>query len=320
MSTDDEWTTVTKADKKRIFRNTKNHRGRGGGKSKHAPPINTTKEELSVAQITKYVDELITEIPNSNFYQNLVSQLDDAKKNKRIIIKIVCYGIGNFSTSSASQWQLACILSVWKKLNQPQQDSTRTSAAETPATTTTNTSDDDDDDAKSRIQQPRISMEYYDPCTTQSEIICLERQGIKVLKVNERGQKEIHNSDDDDENNKNTFFYMPHCPLSLYTNVIYTNWNHLHQVLIYGNSLTAYANRLVVNKHVRLLKLIVDKSNAMIETPMPIGKDDIQDRSGHFEQAFNDSSIIAFKTEPPTLPTEKPSFFTTESDDADETI
>ena len=342
MSADNEWITVTKASKKRIFRNYSRGGSRRGGGA-NTPPLTTPKKEkeLSIDEITDCIQQILDEIPKSMFLENLKSNLlvDTTTLlppattasmasgcNSSSITLIVCYGIGNFGTQSASQWQLACAISLWRMIiqeqiqkQQQQQQQSAATVSSTTSTTENRTNEGDNNNIKTPTTpttESIISMEYYDPCMTQNEIIYLERIGVNVLSVNQRGQKRI------EDNNECTLFFMPHCPLSLYTNVIHTNWECLDRVIIFGNSMSTYAHRLVnQNKHTRLLQLL---EPSWIEIALSIETSDIVQRSGNFEQAFNDSSITYFKidkTDTTTFP-ERPSFFKiiTDSDEEDEVI
>ncbi|GBN26718.1 RNA-directed DNA polymerase from mobile element jockey [Araneus ventricosus] len=65
--------------------------------------------------------------------------------------------------------------------------------------------------------------------TTQEKCI-LEDFGLHVLKVNERGKRNISNR---------TIFFMPHCHSSLYNNLLSANWNKecLSKLMIIGNGM-----------------------------------------------------------------------------------
>jgi hypothetical protein len=269
----DDWTTVTKSNKKRIAR-------RSRGRTSAPTATFVEKQELSVEGMTECQNKLLEELPQSAFFQNFLSKLAELPTTTTAAItNIVCFGVGNFGTQSAPQWQLACAMALWRTLKEKATDAT-------------------------------ISMEYYDPCTTQNETIFLERNGVKVLSVNTRGQRFVEEP---------TLFFMPHCPLSLYTNVFYTNWEWLDRLIIFGNSMSAYANRLVENKHVRLLQLLEPHWS---EDLIAIAKSDVAERSGHFEQAFNDSSITCFTKgyNTATIPDKPNDFFNDGLEDTDETI
>ena len=84
---------------------------------------------------------------------------------------------------------------------------------------------------------------------------------------------------------------MPHCPLRLYTNVLYANWGNLEHILLFGNSLSSYASRLDVNDDVKLLQSLQPH---WVEKQLPVSKQDLSSQSGYFEQAFNDSTFTYF--------------------------
>lgn len=76
---------------------------------------------------------------------------------------------------------------------------------------------------------------YYDPCSTKFEIEFLEQMGVQVLSRNEKGER----------TSVGAFFFMPHCPSGLYENVLWSNWEHLETILIFGNSLKSYSEALL---------------------------------------------------------------------------
>jgi hypothetical protein len=67
---------------------------------------------------------------------------------------IVCYGVGNFSTSSAPMWQFACILNL-------------------------------------KVDLAIEDIFYYDPCTTELEMELLQEFQIQIIPHNERGHRPV---------------------------------------------------------------------------------------------------------------------------------
>lgn len=76
-------------------------------------------------------------------------------------------------------------------------------------------------------------IEVFDPILTSSEIEVLELMGCSVLKHNEEARRKAI---------KPTLFFMPHCDLQLYNNLLEANWEPslLRNVVIFGNSLKSY--------------------------------------------------------------------------------
>jgi len=83
---------------------------------------------------------------------------------------------------------------------------------------------------------------YHDPVMTELEVTTLKtlNSNIQILENNNRGVYCIddllqHKPDD-------CIMYMPHCPLALYSNVIWSNWSKLllKRLFIFGNSFESY--------------------------------------------------------------------------------
>jgi hypothetical protein len=131
----------------------------------------------------------------------------------------------------------------------------------------------------------QVPMHYFDPCMSTQESELLLSKDVLVISENEKGKRLV---------NSPTFFFMPHCPMMLYTNVLHTNWNHLEHVILLGNSLSTYANRLEERSSggVKLLQVLQPHWN---EQALFMSKEDLADMPGYFEKGFNDSVLISFE-------------------------
>jgi hypothetical protein len=140
-----------------------------------------------------------------------------------------------------------------------------------------------------RNQELVVQMHYYDPCMTVQEGKLLEQMGVEIISTNERGKRLVP-----DDCTTRTLFFMPHCPMTLYTNVLHMNWERLDQIVIFGNNLTDYANRLEAEptQGVHLLQILLPY---LEEHAVTITKEDLFEMPGYFEQAFNDSCVSLFK-------------------------
>lgn len=252
-----EWRTVTKSSKRRVA---KQSRWRKKVPPKASISISISSS-LSLDEIEQGLESCLQELNQSSFFQNFRNSLSSLYLSQSIST-IICYGVGNFGVNrtSAPMWQLSCAIALRSFLTHAQSFSSR---------------EEEGEEAK------RIEMLYFDPCMTQNEAIILERNSIHVIPNNERGKRHVGIMD-------STLFYMPHCPMSLYTNVLHTNWDNLERVVIFGNSPSAYANRLEVNSNVKFLQLLEPHWE---EESVSMTKEDIVTMTGYFEQAFNDSSI-----------------------------
>ena len=83
--------------------------------------------------------------------------------------------------------------------------------------------------------------------------------------------------------------------MMLYSNLLYTNWENINDVIIFGNSLSVYTNQLIGGEEkkagVKLLKLLEPYWEEVI---LSLTKEDISNLPAYFEQAFNDSSLTFF--------------------------
>jgi hypothetical protein len=167
---------------------------------------------------------------------------------------IVCYGIGNFGVK-----QTTPSASMWQLVCALQ---LRTMFQK---------------------QGVEVVMYYFEPFMTSEEAVLLEHLSLEVIRENERGRRVVKEP---------TVFFMPHCPLVLYSNLLFANRDCLQNLVILGNSLFAYAHRLQKSCHTRFLRKLLP---FVSETTICIPNEDVKSFSGHFEQAFNDQAVIRFK-------------------------
>ncbi|GFQ88071.1 SRR1-like protein [Trichonephila clavata] len=82
------------------------------------------------------------------------------------------------------------------------------------------------------ILQPSV-FDIYDPIFSMEEKTVLRDIGLNVLNVNEEGKRTASNQ---------TIFFMPHCDLPLYNNLLWANWKKekLSKLIIIGNSFQVY--------------------------------------------------------------------------------
>lgn len=250
-----EWTTVTKNSKRCAGRKARRS-SRSGATMAFQKSQSST---LALEDIETSLAACLEELRKSIFFQNVKASLARLASYESIS-EIVCYGIGNFgaSRSCAPLWQLSLAIAIKDFLGTEQ---------------------------KKPVHQKKqsISLLFFDPCMSQQEAIFLERNSIHIIDENERGRRKASCS---------TLFFMPHCPMMLYANVLFTNWVNIRDVIIFGNSLSTYANRLgKANAGAKLLKMLEPRWE---EYSLPIPKQDIEDRPAYFEQAFNDSSMTHF--------------------------
>ena len=259
---------VTNRNKRRVMR-----AGRTHNRPVTPQVVATTHEcaEETESGVLATMSKCRHNLINTDFYQNLWVAWN---KHSHKVEQIVCYGIGSLSTSSsASMWQLACVLTIREMLQ----------------------------------GDGNIPLLFYDPCTTPFEASVLQSEWkIQVLSRNERGKRPV--------NGLTTLFFMPHCPLRLYDNVLWANWNALEKVILFGNSLLAYSERSTEKLPMGISRLLPLLTQERVHLP----KRDIKQADGNLEGAFNDCYLTCFSVNEETVLPPQPS--ETLHDDNDEVI
>lgn len=77
------------------------------------------------------------------------------------------------------------------------------------------------------------SIEVFDPVISADECEVIEGLGIKVMRMDEQGRRQVKAP---------TLFFMPHCEVQLYDNLLGANWEceKLNRMAILGNSFGEY--------------------------------------------------------------------------------
>lgn len=238
----------------------------------------------------------------STHQQKQTTTTTKAQVSNEFVQSVVCYGIGNFGTKhlSAPLWQLAFAFAIRdfivgidlydnnKKISDLGDDGGDYDDANVKEKLVSDKNDED----STRVTNDVVIF-YYEPLITQKESLILKRLGVHIIENNERGRRSVDGD---------CLFYMPHCPMPLYSNLLHTNWNQLrdHTVLIFGNSLSNYTNVSTIEdidelkrNSVVILKKLEKHCN---EGKIPISKRDVIDRPAYFEHAFNDSSLTSFRS------------------------
>lgn len=216
-------------------------------------------------------------------------------KDKRKVDEIICYGIGNFNNSSSTSYnapliQLACVLLLRQTFASKCIDRNRREKIDGDRNQNgyrndcVNPHDHDDDVNKSQnisyeMQQELVSTVYFEPFIQPMEEKVLAYFHLQVLDKNEHGKRCIDTvreesvSTHSDKSKFCTLFYMPHCPMRLYSNVLWANWDEElvmdGRMVLFGNSFKAYDERIISSEQKK------DKTNAIfpllafaIETPV----------------------------------------------------
>ncbi|KAK4264746.1 hypothetical protein QN277_025878 [Acacia crassicarpa] len=87
-------------------------------------------------------------------------------------------------------------------------------------------------------------IEVFDPALSMNECQVLEALGCSVLQYNEYGRRKAL---------KPTLFFMPHCPIMLYDNLLQENWksSSLRNIVILGNSFDNYVSSGSCSPHMK---------------------------------------------------------------------
>lgn len=103
----------------------------------------------------------------------------------------------------------------------------------------------------------------YDPILTDAEIDVLEKFGLQNIGHNERCR---HKTD------VSTLFYMPHCSVSMYNNLLYANWKtqQLNQMLIIGNKFSSYFIRMTDKQLFQKSHYLLKIKDGFVETQFPL--------------------------------------------------
>lgn len=259
---EDDWTTVSAKDKKRVMRRSKIRRSHDiPSTSALQSSLLTTGSTYDADVLCKCIDNCMGIIVASDLFANLCSLLKNWMDNTGLVVsvsKLVVYGIGNFSYTkatyhSASLWQLALALCLQKKVK--------------------------------AFSDFAIKIDFFDPCTTVEERRFLQEQfDIHVMPINDKGHYLADSTD--------ALFFMPHCPAQLYENVVWSNYNNLQRIVLIGNSLQNLAARSSAVELVCLRTLIPNlKELPLIGSPSDYK---IAAPIGNFLGAWNDTYLSYF--------------------------
>ncbi len=289
------------------------------------------------------------------------NQADDPNQGEKItnclhLRDIVAYGIGNFATERfrAPMLQLAFLLLIrrWSATN-----STKTDHMNHPPITCIGVDVQSYFDASGKSfqnEQRQVPIYYHDPC-----ILPVERElivntfHIHVLESNEMGKLSLESMRLQHQQTVGnvslspspstcqrkctepftTLFFMPHCPMQLYCNVLWAHWYHIfphpkeyqqihdtdneidvssshncdqsiQSILIFGNSFQTYDDRTISSeRRLNPTNGVLRIASFTKEIPITIstnvgrkygGGEIIVDALRHLDTAFNDCNIIYF--------------------------
>ena len=269
-----------------------------------------------------FVIRLLNALANATNHNVSTDDRNESKCKLPNLEEIVVYGVGNFSCEiySASMLQLAVALLL------------RRLAVEA---ATNGSSRDYDNHQELNIDgstnatsfsfdQQRIPIFYYEPCTLPLEKVLLQEVFyVHVLESNDMGKLSVSSMNEQlqsqtsqpqnirkQNSQYNTLFYMPHCPMRLYCNIIWAHWDHImapqqaqldsiptNPVVVFGNSFHAYDERTIsseqksdpTNGIFRLIQCVNEQSIYSASE-----NKNLEDSLIMLERAFNDCNVISF--------------------------
>ncbi|CAM9571730.1 unnamed protein product [Discosporangium mesarthrocarpum] len=156
-------------------------------------------------------------------------------------------------------------------------------------------------------------MVVFDPVMGERERAVLTKLGCGVIAVNEEGKRCCCEGDglggaregpgaegrQGHDQCRPTLFFMPHCPMRLYSNLLWANWTSeaLGCLVILGNSLAAYSDRIISADALQDPSNSVLRAAPLLEelpaspTPAESRKSRDAELLPHAEAAFSDMSI-----------------------------
>ncbi|EAL70353.1 hypothetical protein DDB_G0274921 [Dictyostelium discoideum AX4] len=214
-----QWTSNYQESEKELQNNPQNNNNNNNNKKKKKNNKLIVEELSEEQQLIKLYNSLIeseNKMKETKFFKDILelqfnykfnnnNKESDTKDIFSKVNEIVCYGIGDFSSSKKCLDQLAYITSIKSMY--------------------------------SNIE----SIYIYDPVMNNLEKQLISKIGFKLIEINEEGKRKA-NTTNNDENF--TIFYMPFCGRKLYDNVLWANWETLSNIIIIGNSFNLYIDSI----------------------------------------------------------------------------
>jgi SRR1 len=277
-----------------------------GRKGKHKPAKQVSDETVTREQprlIVKVTPELVDAevtklkalqqtMSSSAWFQRSLQALDRALQaqhaERSAVGELVCYGIGSMTavarSSNNAKYQLALALCLRDALCAGRNS----------------------DEAQ---MQQQCATSVYDPVMTSLDDAVLKALQITVLDKNEQGKRSVASaasSSSSSSSSNMTVFLMPHCPMRLYSNVLWSNWGaNLSKMIVIGNSFISYNDRAFwtaaecgPDNCIRaVLPLCTEESIAFVnnKSTAKVHNTAVDERQlPHIESAFNDTACIWF--------------------------
>jgi hypothetical protein len=235
---------------------------------------------------------------------------EDVSTSYKAYGEIICYGVGNFLPPSVAvdgsyalpHYPLAPMLQLALALVIRQQLANHRSNEDLGSEEASKNNDGDGNCDKDEHfyskQQGLVRMLFFEPLMTELERTILE-DGlcVDIIESNERGKRRANG------NGNRTLFYMPHCPMRLYSNVLWANWGDSlwnGRVVIFGNNFHGYDDRILsaeerTDPTNAVLKIIphlnTEPINGLMSKPSSGVESDLLVK---MENAFNDCIVMIF--------------------------
>lgn len=234
-------------------------------------PLDSHQFQQEVERNVEVIRALQERFRSSSFLKAMLAAMDRALvrvgMTREAVADLVCYGIGSFASGHRhlrqnSLYQLAVALCLRAVMSVPTVNG-----------------------------RGVLPLALFDPTTTPLECAIAVALGCDVLTKNEEGKRKVES-----DGGGLTLFYMPHCPLRLYSNLLWANWGAgLSSLLVFGNSFSSYHNRTSCAG-------AGDGSDNCVSLVMPLYREEVLDSKPvddeaslpHIERAFNDLSWSCF--------------------------
>ncbi|XXG78100.1 hypothetical protein AAC387_Pa08g2115 [Persea americana] len=209
-----EWTFVLPRRRRRGTQNSKtlNPEPHTTLEPKPSPPIihSQTNTQIEESKLMKKMQLTLTNLESSSFYRTLVAQIQTPQL------------LSNFSralSSSQSQNKMQMVIYGIGSIDSYEPPRLQLSLAI----------------LLSRRFDSMIEgrIEVFDPIIAEVESRVMEALGCTVLKIDEQGRREAE---------RPMLFFMPHCEVELYNNLLEANWRpeRLNRMVVFGNSFERY--------------------------------------------------------------------------------
>lgn len=206
--------------------------------------LNGCLESLSLSDFARHSLNRVNGVVSDNIKRAAAH----CKPHIHQAIRIVAYGVGNFSRSMQARYQLCFLKLLAGKLE----------------------------------EFTVVSTELFDPFLDNLERNAASKFGLNVLSENEEGKRVAEEL---------TVFYMPHCPITLYNNLLWANWSvdKLKMIVIIGNSFANYEENTIGDE--------LKHKAGYIHGSLQFVSEDVLPNTFEVQSAFNNTSIHWFQHE-----------------------